>query len=141
MYTVHMEIEGVHCSVAELVSRPVSLSWSSRLPRLRRISRVFESLSRLADPAVAGKYWSAESDEGGGGPGAKAKSSAALLLALGSSHRTPPPSLGLGVHFIGRDPRSAACAQGRPFDPSRRREHTAPAQDERIRKRIYEMMR
>ena len=50
MYTVHMEIEGVNCSVAELVTRPVSISWSSHFPRLRRFSRVFENLSRFSGP-------------------------------------------------------------------------------------------
>jgi hypothetical protein len=31
-------------------------------------------------------------------------------------------------------------SRSRPFDPSRRRENTAPPQDERICKRIYEML-
>lgn len=109
MYTVHMEIEGVNCSVAELVSRPVGISWSSHFPRLRRASRVFERLSRVADPAVGDRCWSAYSDEGGDGPGATVNASAGLLLPLGSSHRTPPPSVGLGVHSIGGGTRLAAC--------------------------------
>ena len=48
MYTVHMEIEGVNCSVAELVNRPVSISWASHFPELRRASRVFGNLSRFS---------------------------------------------------------------------------------------------
>ena len=49
---------------------------------------------------MANKYRSAKSDEGCDKPGAKVNASAGLLRALDSSHWAPPPSLGLGVHFI-----------------------------------------
>ncbi len=50
MYTVHMEACSVNCPVAELLSRLDSVSWFAHVPRMRRFSRVFEHLSRLARP-------------------------------------------------------------------------------------------
>ena len=58
---------------------------------------------------MANNYWSASSDWGcGNGLVAKANASAGLMTALDTLHRTPPQSLGLGVHFIGGGTRPGA---------------------------------